>query len=295
MLKNNLIMPVVSAVIPGYNHGPYLKQRIDSVLEQTFEDIEVIILDDCSTDNSRKIIETYHNYPKVTQICYNEINSNSTFSQWAKGVNLCSSEVVWIAESDDFADKDFLSFLVPKILTDERIGIAYCQSLKVNEYNQVTGNWKSYTDDLDTTLFENDFSMFGPDYIRDFLIHKNTIPNASSVIFKKKYYDAAGGAEREIKNCSDWLTWLKILMFSDICFIAKPLNYFRYHNNSVIAKAVRQFDPGKYREKYDRTMRARFKIYLEDMFSNYPSIINANDNYIQKEDWDERLFSTNNK
>ena len=51
--------PTVSVIIPNYNHAPYLKERIDSVLNQTYQDFEVIILDDCSPDNSVEVIEQY--------------------------------------------------------------------------------------------------------------------------------------------------------------------------------------------------------------------------------------------
>ena len=49
--------PLISVIIPNFNHAPYLKQRIDSVLSQTYDNLEVILLDDCSRDNSGEI---YH-------------------------------------------------------------------------------------------------------------------------------------------------------------------------------------------------------------------------------------------
>ena len=94
-------MPTLSAIVPNYNHGPYLKLRIDSILNQTYEDIEVIILDDNSQDNSVEIIESYRTHPKVSHILLNDRNSGSTFIQWEKGINLATGKWIWIAESDD--------------------------------------------------------------------------------------------------------------------------------------------------------------------------------------------------
>ena len=71
----------VSVIIPNYRHARYLKERIDSVLEQTYRDFEVIILDDCSPDDSQEIIETYRSREKIAHIVYNEHNSGSTFVQ----------------------------------------------------------------------------------------------------------------------------------------------------------------------------------------------------------------------
>jgi glycosyltransferase involved in cell wall biosynthesis len=69
-------MPEVSVIIPNYNHGKYLKQRIDSVLNQTYQHFELIILDDCSTDDSVAIIEAYRGHRKVKKIIYNDKNGN---------------------------------------------------------------------------------------------------------------------------------------------------------------------------------------------------------------------------
>lgn len=80
--------PKVSVIVPNYNHSAFLKERIDTILQQTYQDFELIILDDCSTDNSVSIIESYRNNEHVTHIVLNEQNSGSTFLQWDKGVSL---------------------------------------------------------------------------------------------------------------------------------------------------------------------------------------------------------------
>ena len=59
-------MPKVSVIVPNYNHAPYLKQRIESILNQTFQDFELILLDDYSSDNSREVISDYSSHSKVT-------------------------------------------------------------------------------------------------------------------------------------------------------------------------------------------------------------------------------------
>ena len=60
--------PRVSVIVPNYNHAPYLRQRLDSIFNQTFQDFEVIILDDCSTDNSKEVIEEYRNRSQVSHV-----------------------------------------------------------------------------------------------------------------------------------------------------------------------------------------------------------------------------------
>lgn len=102
-------MPLVSVVVPNYNYARYLPERMESIFSQTFQDYEVILLDDCSTDNSKEIIEQYRNHPKVSAIVYNDQNSGSPFKQWRKGVEMAKGKYVWIAESDDSAKPEFLA------------------------------------------------------------------------------------------------------------------------------------------------------------------------------------------
>src|SRR5687767_14108483 len=97
-----------SVIIPNYNHGRFLHERIGSVVAQKKEPFEIIILDDHSTDNSREVIEIYRAHRLVTHIVYNEKNSGSPFAQWVRGIKLATASWIWIAESDDVANADFL-------------------------------------------------------------------------------------------------------------------------------------------------------------------------------------------
>jgi hypothetical protein len=95
------------------------------------------------------------------------------------------------------------------------------------------------------------------------LIHRNTIPNASAVLFRKSIFDRAGGAPAHLRTNGDWLMWLKMLCFGKVAYVAEPLNYFRYHDRSVIARAHQNADANRYCEQYDRTMRKEFTAFLK--------------------------------
>lgn len=133
-------MPNISVIIPNYNHARFLKQRVNSVLQQTYQDFEVIIMDDNSSDHSKDIIEQYRNYPKISHIIYNETNSGSTFKQWKKGLELAKGEWIWIAESDDYADTDFLEQLLGFSTNDNNIQLIYCDSFSTNENSETLRN-----------------------------------------------------------------------------------------------------------------------------------------------------------
>ena len=266
--------PLVSVIIPSYNHEKFLKERIDSVLNQTFQDFELIILDDLSPDNSQEIIESYRAHPKVSQIIYNEKNSGSTFFQWNKAVlSLAKGEFIWIAESDDVADPKFLETLVPMLQQNSEVVLAYSQSAKMDSEGKITGSWSEWTQDLvEGNYFNDSFQMNGQEYIEKFLIHKNTIPNASAVLFRRKTYAEIGGAVVDMKTNGDWGLWFKMLMEGDINYSSKIMNNFRYHGTSVIALAS-QKSQNKFLTKSnlitsDIAMRANFQKYLVNNFEN---------------------------
>lgn len=253
-------MPKVSVIIPNYNHAPYLKERIDSVLNQTYQDFEVIILDDKSTDNSKDVIEQYRNHPKISHIIYNEINSGSTFKQWNKGIQMAKGEWIWIAESDDVAEPTFLSALLSGIDNDG-IVLAYCQSNKINSESIVTGNWLDQTK-THKRSFNVSFTANGEDFIKEDLLQQNVIPNASAVIFRKSIFYKVGFADEDIRYNSDWLLWLKILASGQITFVCDSLNQFRYHDKSVIAKSGSE-NKTPFKRKYDILMMERYLDFLK--------------------------------
>ena len=117
--------PLVSVIIPNYNHALYLDERIQSVLNQSYGRFEVIILDDLSKDNSREVMEKYRDHPHVSHIVYNTENSGSTFKQWAKGFALAKGELIWIAESDDSCSPELLQKLVAEFEKDDDLVLAY--------------------------------------------------------------------------------------------------------------------------------------------------------------------------
>jgi glycosyltransferase involved in cell wall biosynthesis len=231
-------MPKVSIILPNYNHAPYLERRVQSILNQTYQDFELIYLDDASTDNSNEVFAKYADDPRV-QMILNQINSGSPFKQWNKGIRQASGDYIWIAESDDYAYETLLEQLVAKLDQHPTVGIAYCQSWQINENGLLKSTLNFHTDSLDRNRWEHDFLNSGKDECGSYLICKNTIPNASGVVFRRALYEKVGRADETMLLCGDWLLWVKILLHSDIAFVSEPLNYFREHSNTSRAKLTK--------------------------------------------------------
>lgn len=224
---------LVSVIIPNYNHAPFLKKRIESVLHQTFQNIEVIILDDCSTDDSKQIIEHYRENSKITSIIYNTQNSGSAFKQWQKGFELANGDFIWIAESDDYSDENFLIEMTQILNQNEDAGIVYCNSTLVNESDEIIG----VSSNKLGKRWQIDYTNNGRNEIINYFVDFCPIINVSSCIFRRKNILNAEKKFLNLKVSGDYYLYCNILRNSSISYSAKPLNYFRQLSSSVTAKS----------------------------------------------------------
>jgi glycosyltransferase involved in cell wall biosynthesis len=230
-------MSTVSVIIPNYNHARFLPRRIESVLRQTFRDFELILLDDCSTDDSRSILSQYGVDPRV-RIEFNEANSGSTFKQWNKGVRLARGEYVWIAESDDYADERLLGRLVAVLDADPTVMFAYCRSWRVTEDDQKNGFSDWYFHYLDPARWTADFFAEGAEECRNYFVYANPVPNSSAVVFRRARYERVGGPDETLRLCGDWKLWAAMALQGRIAYLSEPLNYHRSHGASVRSKSL---------------------------------------------------------
>ena len=221
---------MVSVIIPSYNHEKYLRHRIDSVLNQTYQDFELIILDDKSKDNSKKIIEAYRDNPKISHIVYNEVNSGTTFKQWKKGIELAKGKYIWIAESDDYTDVTFLEKAMSLIEKNNSI-LCFSQSYVIDEHDTII---RKKEEVLKSSSCDVNF------FLSDLLLYGNVVYNASMVVFRKDAIDKAVWDElSRLKYCGDWLFWASLAMNGKgtVSEVKEYLNYFRNHSSNVSNKA----------------------------------------------------------
>jgi glycosyltransferase involved in cell wall biosynthesis len=232
-------MPQVSVIIPNYNHEQYLSQRLDSIFSQTFQDFEVIFLDDCSTDNSLSVFEPYAGDSRV-RVHLNNVNSGSPFKQWNKGFDLARGEYIWIAESDDYAAPELLETLVATLDANSRFGVAHCQSWIAKSVETETPevkveNW--YQDFADHKRWREGFQNDGPAELAKYMVIKNTIPNASAVVFRRALLEGGLRAREDMRLAGDWMLWVELLLQNGVAYVPDPLNYWRVaHEGSQRSK-----------------------------------------------------------
>lgn len=221
--------PLVSILIPNYCHSMFLEQRLSSVLNQTYQNFEVIILDDASPDNgaSQHIIEQYRTHPKVSKIIYNTVNCGSPFKQWKKGLDYAKGDWVWIAESDDFCELELLQSCIDFITSHDALSFAYCRSCLVNASGAMLG----YAPSVPGGYYE------GPTFIKKFMTAGSSVWNASAVLFNSTYARLCIDQVMNFRAAGDYLFWCLLAEMGNVGVIDKPLNFFRQHNEKVTPKS----------------------------------------------------------
>ena len=230
----------VSVIVPNFNHAKYLEQRLQSVFEQSFDQFEVLLMDDASTDNSMEILSKYEKHPRA-RLIVNAENSGSPFKQWNKGIEHTSGEYIWIAETDDYADERFLDVMVQALEDNPEAGLAYCQSILVSDGQSLENPFIAESNNdmfKDHVRWVKGFSSSGQLELANYLVFRNTIPNASAVLIRRSALQAHGiKAPEDMKLAGDWMFWARLLTYSDIVFVPRPFNYFRdVHSGSQRGK-----------------------------------------------------------
>lgn len=231
--------PLVSIIVPNYNYARYLPQRMASILNQTYSHFELILLDDCSQDDSVEYLKHLsQSEGRVIRLVINEKNSGSPFRQWQKGLDLAVGDYVWIAEADDYADVSFLEKAVEVMERYPTASLAFCGSHLVNTEGELLetdmDHWtdKQLNNKVGYKLFP------GMNYIKSNLYWYNYIYNASGVLFRRlSYMQVTDFGWMGMRYCGDWCFWTLMARQGGVVEMYEKLNYFRKHQISVTASS----------------------------------------------------------
>jgi glycosyltransferase involved in cell wall biosynthesis len=256
--KNTPYKPSVSVIVPMYNHEAFIDERIQSILNQSIKDIEIIVLDDCSKDKSIENAK-YYEVDFRLKVTGNKINSGSPFAQWKKGLSKAQADVVWIAEGDDACDNNFIETLLP-YFDDELVNIASGKTVITNE-NGIPNPTalEPYLDSAYQDKYKNSFVIDGYEEVNQNFGAVCTLVNASGLLIRKDSVDLSILHQAsDFKMCGDWLIYLAALRGGKLAYDVSTNNYFRRHSASVVNKI----------EGSDVYFNERYKI-TEFVFNNF--------------------------
>lgn len=231
----------ISVVVPSYNHGAFLEERLASIVSQRRAPSEIIIIDDASQDDSLVRARTFaETSPLPVRIVVRRRNSGSPFAAWEEGARLARGDLLWIAESDDVADPRLLERLAPFLERDERVVMAYCQSAAIGSQGErLADDHLFYTDDIDTTRWETPYLASGETEISEALAIKNTIPNVSAVLFRRRDLAEIAARVTPDRYCGDWRCYALLAARGWVGYSPEPLNLTRRHSANATLEGER--------------------------------------------------------
>ena len=248
-------LPLVSVIIPNYNHAKYLDRRLQTVLNQTYPNFEVWILDDKSTDNSLEVIAKYEDNPHVAGIVVNDKNSGSPFKQWRKGMELAKGDFVWIAESDDYCELTFLERMMAAHKRYRDAVVLYCYIEMVDENGTPWSRHKSCNPvpifSKNGLCIENlkEWGRYavrsfkfrtqhisGKSYMKRFLSMYCSIENASGAVFKREVALNIEPYYLNMKGAGDYMFWTQMAERGNVVFLHETLSYCRRHDGVITNK-----------------------------------------------------------
>jgi glycosyltransferase involved in cell wall biosynthesis len=233
--------PTVSVAVLNYNYSQYMRERLTSIFRQTHAVHEILVLDDCSADNSINVInEVAAEWDRDIQLVMNERNSGSVFAQWQKAAELATGEFLWIAEADDSSQPDFLLRVLPPLATNGEVMLSFSDSSTIDSSGAVTGeSYKPYYATVEPAALADTQVLDGSDFVKRLLSVKNIILNVSAVVWRRdallRALRTCGSDLSTFKVAGDWRIYQEILTEpgARVNYESRPLNVHRRHNSSV--------------------------------------------------------------
>jgi glycosyltransferase involved in cell wall biosynthesis len=221
---------LVSVIVPNYNHQRFLAKRLKTIAAQTYPHLEIILLDDASSDASVPVLEAFaQSEPRVTKFIRNKHNSGGAFHQWIKGARQAKGKYLWIAETDDFSDLHFVETLVATLEKNNHATLAYCHSTWVDSDANSLGLMDIHLPYFKQNYWDKDGCFDGDEINRHFMPFRNVIRNASSAIFRLSSFKQALRHFEPSGPIDDWLFYVQLIKGQKLCFVAQTLNYCGLH------------------------------------------------------------------
>ena len=206
--------PEVSVIISTYNRAHYVPHAIQSVLDQTFEDFEIIVVDDASTDNTKEVIEKFED----ERICYIRHKKNKGGSATRNtGIKHSRGRFIAFLDDDDLWMPTKLEKQLDLIKNNPRIGVVYTGALEINNSGKVRG---FHIPSRRGNIF--------PDILR-----KNYVGSCSRVLVRKECLDKSGFFDENLPAIQDFDLWVRLAKRYEFDYVEEPLVLYRVHEKRI--------------------------------------------------------------
>ena len=214
-------MPKVSVVIPTFNRAHLVRESIDSVLNQTYRDIEVIVVDDGSSDDTARVVNSYG---EPVRYLFQENKGQGAARN--TGIRAAKGEYVAFLDSDDLWSPTKLERQVLLLTRNVAVPFVYCDA----EY---------FDDESGRLLYRSCqlLKLYEGDHVGGRLLVSNFIPAASPVV-RRTIFEEVGyfDEDRLLQGSEDWEMWLRIAARHPIAVIREPLARYRLHAGNMVGR-----------------------------------------------------------
>jgi glycosyltransferase involved in cell wall biosynthesis len=215
-------MPDVTVLLPVYNGARYLRESIDSVLTQSFANYELLILDDCSTDDSLDVVASY-NDPRVR--CYRNAERYGLFRTLNRGLQLSSSPWIRLWAHDDRMVPTCLERMYEFVCVKQDIGMVYCDFIEIDSAGDRTGNESEFF-----AMRQRTPQIANPRQSALLFFAFGCLPgNISTVMLNRLAWQEAGGFWEGKQQAPDYDMWVRVSEKRNVGFVREALVELREH------------------------------------------------------------------
>jgi glycosyltransferase involved in cell wall biosynthesis len=234
-------LPAISVAVPNFNYAEHMPTRLSSIFLQTQPVKEILVLDDCSSDNSLEVIPAVAaEWRRHLRLLPNPKNSGSVFKQWRKAAESATGEFLWIAEADDLCSPQFLAEVVALMRHDPLVQFAFSDSASIDATGApLSSSYKSYYATVEPDALSRTAIFEAKEFVQRFLSIKNLILNVSAVVWRRRALlwaiDVCEADLQTYRMAGDWHLYLQVLTGKGarVAYCSEPLNTHRRHAASV--------------------------------------------------------------
>lgn len=221
---------LLSVIIPSYNHEKYIREAIESVLQQTYTNLELIIVDDGSKDNSLEIIRSYDD-ARIKLIAQENAGAHNAIN---RGLSEAKGEYLAILNSDDVYEKKRFQVMIEEMEKNPEVQFL-CSYIEVIDAEGKKLGVKEGWRNMPSWVAPNkELSLQAEDQFVPNLLVNNFTSTTSNFLFTKRLYEKIGGM-RNLRFAHDWDFALRAAAVTKCAIIEKPLMRYRVHGTNTIS------------------------------------------------------------
>lgn len=221
---------LLSVVIPSYNHEKFIAEAIKSVLNQTYQNLELIIVDDGSKDNSIDVIKKFHD-SRITLYCQENKGAHNAIN---KGLELAKGKYLAILNSDDIYEKERFEIMIKYMKENPQYGFMCSYIQVINSKGKKLGIKKGWKNMEPWLVPHPELSYSVTDDFKLNLLMSNFTSTTSNFLISRQVYEQIGGM-RNLRFAHDWDFALRAAEVTECKIIEKPLMRYRVHENNTIS------------------------------------------------------------